>query len=156
MLYPSSLNIDARVDFSQLRSDLLSELNRLMPFGYTNPSPVFLAERVFLNRSPWTVGRNHLRLSLAQKPHIRQAIGFNMGDLAGSFAGNLSFNVAYTLDLDPNQPVTQQQLRLNDIQDVIEGDSSKEDPKTVDHREGGKIVSGHEAPHFLLILIWLH
>ena len=59
---------------------------------------------------------NHLRLSLTQKPHVRQAIGFNMGHLSGSFADNLSFNVAYTLDLDPNQPVTQQQLRLCDIQ----------------------------------------
>jgi single-stranded-DNA-specific exonuclease len=110
------LNIDARVDFQDLRSDLLSELNRLMPFGYTNPAPTFLAERVFLNRQPWTVGRNHLRLSLAQKPHVRQAIGFNMGHLLNSFAGNLSFNIAYTLDLDPNRSVEQQQLRLSDIQ----------------------------------------
>jgi len=112
----SSLNIDARIDFRQLRSPLLAELNLLAPFGYANPAPVFFTERVFLNRSPRTVGRNHLRLTLAQKPYTWQAIGFNMGDLAGSFARSLAINVVYSVDLEPGASAAHQQLRICDIQ----------------------------------------
>jgi single-stranded DNA-specific DHH superfamily exonuclease len=87
-----------------------------MPFGYTNPAPVFLAERVYLKRPPRTVGKNHLRLGLTQKPFTRQAIGFNMGNLAESLSMNLSFNVAYSLEIDVRLPAAEQQLRICDIQ----------------------------------------
>jgi len=110
------LDIDARVDFDKLRAPLLSELTSLMPFGYTNPAPVFLAERVYLKRPPRTVGKNHLRLGLTQKPFTRQAIGFNMGSLAASLSMDLSFNVAYSLEIDVRLPAAEQQLRICDIQ----------------------------------------
>lgn len=110
-----SLKIDARIDFRQLRSPLLSELALLAPFGYGNPAPVFFTEKVFLNRSPRTVGRNHLRLTLVQKPDTWQAIGFNMGDLAGSFARGLAVNVAYSVDLESGSSAAHKELRLCDI-----------------------------------------
>jgi single-stranded-DNA-specific exonuclease len=110
------LDVDARVSFDQLRSPFLKELRRLMPFGNTNPSPVFITERVYLGKSPRVVGNNHLRLSISQKPFVLPAIGFNLGDLAANFCRDLSFNVAYALDLDPSPRATGHQLRLCDVQ----------------------------------------
>jgi single-stranded-DNA-specific exonuclease len=110
------LEVDARIAFHNLRAPLLKELRRLMPFGNTNPAPKFITEGVLLAKSPRVVGNNHLRLSLAQKPFVKQAIGFNMGDLAADFCGGLSFNIAYSLDLDPSPRAEGHQLRLCDVQ----------------------------------------
>jgi len=110
------LDIDATIAFDRLRSPFLRELRLLMPFGNTNPPPTFITEGVLLGKSPRVVGNNHLRLTLSQKPLIKQAIGFSMGDLAASFCRGLSFNVAYSLDLDPSPHAGGHQLRLCDIQ----------------------------------------
>jgi single-stranded-DNA-specific exonuclease len=110
------LDVDARVAFDKLRSPFLKELRRLMPFGNTNPPPTFITEGVYLGKSPRVVGNNHLRLSLSQKPFVLQAIGFNLGNLASSFCRDLSFNVAYSLDLDPSPRANGHQLSLCDVQ----------------------------------------
>ena len=110
------LEVDARISFDTLRSHFLKELRLLMPFGNTTPPPTFITEGVLLGKSPRVVGRNHLRLTLAQKPFVKQAIGFNMGDMAADFCGGLSFNIAYSLDLDPSPRAGDHQLRLCDIQ----------------------------------------
>ncbi len=115
--FPSlSLDIDDRLDFRQLRSPFFAELRRLMPYGSENREPTFTTERVFIARPPRTVGTNHLRLALRQKPHVKQAIGFQMGHFLGSLSQKLAINVAYSLDLDPSPPGSPQQLRLCDIQ----------------------------------------
>jgi single-stranded-DNA-specific exonuclease len=110
-----TLEIDAQVGFDELRTPFLEELRRLMPFGHANPNPVFAAENVFLSRPPRTVGNNHLRLSLLQKPFTRQAIGYHMGDLAESLSAQFSFHVAFSLDLDSHPAGKGSQLRLLDV-----------------------------------------
>ncbi len=110
-----AIEIDAQVGFDDLRTPFLEELRRLMPFGHANPNPVFAAENVFLSRPPRTVGNNHLRLSLSQKPFTRQAIGYHMGDLAESLSTQFSFHVACSLDLDSHPAGKGLQLRLHDI-----------------------------------------
>ena len=42
-------------------------------------------------------------------------------------------------------------LRLHDVQDVVEGDSTQEDPELVHHGNGDQVVAGDEAPYFLLV-----
>jgi single-stranded-DNA-specific exonuclease len=111
----SAVEIDAQVGFDDLRTPFLKELRRLMPFGQANPNPVFAVEHVFLSRAPWTVGNNHLRLSLSQKPFTRQAIGYHMGDLAESLSTQFSFHVAFSLDLDSRPAGRGSQLCLRDI-----------------------------------------
>lgn len=110
-----TLNIDARLAFSQLRAPLLQELARLMPFGYSNPSPVFINEGVYLASQPRLVGRNHLKLDMRQKPHRMRAIGFQMGQMLEHFSSDFAFDIAYTLDIDPLNPANLRELRLTDI-----------------------------------------
>jgi single-stranded-DNA-specific exonuclease len=109
------LEVDARISFAVLRAPFFRELKRLMPFGNTNPSPTFITEGVRLRSSPRVVGNNHLRLALVQKPLVKTAVGFNMGDMAAGFSREFSFNVAYSLDLDPSSRSDTHQLRLCDI-----------------------------------------
>jgi single-stranded-DNA-specific exonuclease len=111
----NTLNVDARLSFAQLRAPLLKELAMLMPFGYSNPSPVFISEGVHLASQPRLVGRNHLRLEILQKPHRMRAIGFQMGDMIEHFSGGFAFDIAYNLDIDPQNPGNLRDLRLADI-----------------------------------------
>ncbi len=110
-----AIEIDAQVGFDDLRTPFLEELRSLMPFGHANPNPVFAAEHVSLSRAPRTVGNNHLRLSLSQKPFTRQAIGYHMGDLAESLSPQFSFHVAFSIDLDSHPAGKESPLRLRDI-----------------------------------------
>ena len=109
------IDIDADLDFADLRPALVEELRRLAPFGHGNPEPAFATRAVRLAQAPRTVGNNHLRLTLAQKPHTRSFIGFNLGGFAGDLAAGLGIDVAYDLDLEGGSHGGWQRYRLRDI-----------------------------------------
>lgn len=109
------LDIDGELDFALVRPALGEELRRLAPFGHGNPEPVFSTRAVRLAQPPRTVGNNHLRLSLVQKPHARSFIGFNLGGFAPALATGLGIDVAYDLDLEGGGHGGWERLRLRDI-----------------------------------------
>ena len=59
------LEIDSEVQFNQIDSRLMDELEHLEPFGMDNPPPVFLARDVQV-ASAAIVGQRHRRMSLCQ------------------------------------------------------------------------------------------
>ena len=59
------LTVDAELRFDQISPKLVSELERLEPFGESNPAPLFLARNVQV-RSAAIVGRRHRKMSLQQ------------------------------------------------------------------------------------------
>ncbi|MBN2233220.1 MAG: single-stranded-DNA-specific exonuclease RecJ [Deltaproteobacteria bacterium] len=73
------VHIDGEVQLAHLSFAALEEIGHLAPFGYGNPEPV-LAARDLTIRQSTVVGRNHLRLQLADDSASLNAIGFNMGD----------------------------------------------------------------------------
>lgn len=74
------LNVDAEVGFEELTLDLLDSYELLEPFGNSNPQPVFMSCNVMLNSSPYRMKGNHIRLSLRQGTHVRDAMFFNGGN----------------------------------------------------------------------------
>ncbi len=109
------IDIDCCVDdLAQLNMDLLAELNRLGPFGYGNPQPVFAS----FNVQPCEVRlvgqeQNHLRLVL---PHGRRrisSIGFRMAALAPKATDQI--DIAYQLRCNEWNGYQDLQLHLQDI-----------------------------------------
>ena len=74
-----SLNLDAWIDLAEVDDRMYEQLQRLRPFGYGNPTPLWAAAGVYVLQ-PQTVGRGHLRMILAGGGAQRQAIAFNMAD----------------------------------------------------------------------------
>ena len=109
------IDIDAALDFADLRPALVEELRRLAPFGHGNPEPSFATRSVRLAQAPRTVGSNHLRLTLVQKPHARSFIGFNLGGFAVDLAAGLGIDIAYDLDLEGGPRGGWDRFRLRDI-----------------------------------------
>ena len=111
---PRRIDIDADLDFADIRPSLADELRRLAPFGHANPEPSFATRSVRLAQPPRTVGNNHLRVTLVQKPHARSFIGFNLGGFAGDLATGLGIDVVYDLDLEGSRGGWER-FRLRDI-----------------------------------------
>lgn len=74
--YASKLRIDSAVDLLGVTESLISELDRLSPFGIGNPEPVFLATSVEVTSRRLLKDR-HLSLKLREKNHYYDAIWFN-------------------------------------------------------------------------------
>lgn len=74
------LTIDSRLPLSAINADVLTDLNRLKPYGEGNPEPVFVAENVRVLRSD-IVGKKHRRMLLQADTSVGspiEAIQFNI------------------------------------------------------------------------------
>ena len=93
------LEIDSEIQFNQIDSRLIDELEHLEPFGVDNPPPVFLARDVHVI-SAAIVGQRHRRMSLCQSQTeclSVDAIHFNLAKdapRAASFA-QLAFRLQW-------------------------------------------------------------
>ncbi|MCK8816893.1 single-stranded-DNA-specific exonuclease RecJ [Natroniella sulfidigena] len=68
------IEVDAKLDFSQLDLELYQELMKLAPFGAGNPKPLFYSPDVEVIHSRSISDGKHLRLVLAQQGERRSAI----------------------------------------------------------------------------------
>ena len=78
-----TIDIDAELEFSSISDALVDELETLMPFGSSNPEPIFIASNVVAVSSK-IVGKKHRRMALRQSSAANsqaiQAIQFNVDD----------------------------------------------------------------------------
>jgi len=76
------LKIDAEVPFSALTKQAVCDIERLAPFGHSNPRPLLCTSNVTLGADPKPVGGGgrHLSLQLVQHGVQLKAIAFGGGD----------------------------------------------------------------------------
>jgi single-stranded-DNA-specific exonuclease len=109
-----TLNADAVVPLSDLRSDLLGYLDYLQPTGYGNPEAVFVTRNVHVTHSR-TVGAEgkHLKLSVTDGHVTFDAIGFRLGHLLAELP--LNVDLMYTFESNEYNGRTTLQLNLKDV-----------------------------------------
>jgi len=87
MLNPDDLvpvvDVDMEVPLSGLDDSLLSEIEKLAPFGNGNPQPLFLSNNLKLKGSPARFGKNGLKMWVTDGKATCQAVCFNSYDMAG-------------------------------------------------------------------------
>ena len=115
------IEIDAKLDFSQITPKFTRILKQFQPFGPGNSNPVFLTENVYDAGNGRKVGAGgvHLKLDVIQEnlPYRQlAAIGFNMADAYYEHikAGN-PFDVCYSIVENFYRGSSTVQLRLKDI-----------------------------------------
>ena len=108
---PPDLSLDAEVSLAQLDDDFFFHLNRLRPFGQGNPAPSLACLQAQLVDS-WIVGKNHLKLKLAQDGRVLTAIAF---DRAALHPLRGSYDVAFTPQLNFYQGRSQPELLVLDL-----------------------------------------
>ena len=80
----AELAVDAEVFLSELTLSTVEQLERLAPFGHSNPRPMLCATNVTLSEPPKRMGggQRHLSLKLAQHQTSMRGVAFGGGDWA--------------------------------------------------------------------------
>ncbi|HEX9674701.1 MAG TPA: single-stranded-DNA-specific exonuclease RecJ [Anaerolineales bacterium] len=114
VLLQPRLELDARVEFSELDERLMRFLDRLEPCGQENPYPAFAAQgvEVLSRRAVGAEGR-HLKLTLRQSGRVFDAIAFRQGGLLADLPAVVE--VAFRLERNEFRGVTSLQLNVLDI-----------------------------------------
>ena len=116
------IEIDARLDFSQITPKFFRILKQFQPFGPGNANPVFLTEDVYDAGTGRKVGAGgiHLKLDLMQESQpYRQiaAIGFNMADFYDHIKAGNPIDVCYSIVENFYRGSSTLQLRLKDMRE---------------------------------------
>ena len=114
------IEIDARIELSDITPDFFRTLQQFEPFGPENNQPVFFTRNVADNGQGRKVGLRgeHLRLELIQEsaPFTSiQAIGFQMGKHFDYIRNGNPFDICYTIDENEFRGHTTQQIKIRDI-----------------------------------------
>lgn len=92
------LDIDAEALIGQITVSMINDLEKLAPFGESNPRPVLCATDVKLAEEPKTMGTDgrHLSLRLRQNDAYIRAVAFGKGEWAQSLKDpEASFDFAF-------------------------------------------------------------
>ncbi|MEW6087002.1 MAG: single-stranded-DNA-specific exonuclease RecJ [bacterium] len=109
-------NIDSIVDFNDLNLQFIKLLENLAPYGYGNPKPIFMSEKVSLIDYPRIVGNNHIKLKARKGNLERDIICFNMADKYEDILNiNGPIDIIYNISKNLWQDRIQLQLELKDI-----------------------------------------
>jgi single-stranded-DNA-specific exonuclease len=114
----AKLHIDAEVPLETFRTETVSELQLLGPFGQGNPEPTFATKGVRLASPPRRVGsgREHLQLAITDNTAAIRCIGFRFGKLEKKLLESEFFNVAYQPQINTYNGNSNVEFVLTDIQ----------------------------------------
>jgi len=116
------VDIDAKLNFSQITPKFFRILKQFQPFGPGNTAPVFITENVYDNGNGRKVGAEggHLKLELIQESqpyrHI-SAIAFNMSDFFVHIKAGNPVDVCYSIVENYYRGIANLQLRVKDLRE---------------------------------------
>jgi single-stranded-DNA-specific exonuclease len=118
-----ALIVDAELTGSDLNLQFMEEVNKLQPFGFGNPGPIFALRDVEV-LSVRAVGKEakhvQLRLLMPGASDALEVIAFNYGHLATSLAPGDHLHVAGELQIDTWQGRQKLKLRMIDYKKATE------------------------------------
>lgn len=121
MSYPI-VDVDAKLNFSQITPKFFRILKQFQPFGPGNNSPVFETDNVYDDGTGRKVGPagQHLKLELIQESqpyHPVSAIAFNMSDSFDHIRSGNPIDICYYVVENYYRGSSTLQLRLKDIRE---------------------------------------
>jgi single-stranded-DNA-specific exonuclease len=118
------LDIDAKVELSDLDWPLLDFTERMEPCGYGNPLPIFAVEDVsVVNQRPVGSEGRHLKLSVRDERSMVDAIAFRQGHLSETLPQRV--DLAFHFERNDFRGISSKQLNVLDIREA----GSLRDPK---------------------------
>lgn len=112
------VDIDCEISLKQATLDLLSEVNRLEPFGSGNPQPVFASRQVRVVERPRVIKDRHLKLKVMQEGRWMDCIYWGAADYAEEIFAGDTISIAYTLSENTYNGSTSAQLVIRDLKVV--------------------------------------
>lgn len=75
------LELDANLELTDLNKRLLSDLNRMEPFGNSNPTPSFFLKNLVLSKKPEILKEKHVKAMVFSQGVVKPVIFFNRPEL---------------------------------------------------------------------------
>ena len=113
------INIDAKVDLSDIDKEMVESLKQLEPFGEANKMPLFAFKNLKIDSIRALSEGKHLKLTLKDNNYIINAIGFNIGYLANEYRIGDKIDVAGVLEINTFNGVDNLQINIKDIMKSI-------------------------------------
>lgn len=120
----TELRIDAEVLLAEVTLKAVQELERLGPFGQSNPQPRFVANRVELAEPPRTMGEGdrHLSIKVKQQGTSMRAVAFGRGEWAEELQANSGpFSVSFAPVINSFRGFNKVEMQLIDWKPVAVG-----------------------------------
>ena len=129
-----SLDIDMELDISEVDASLVEEVNKLEPFGASNPSPTFAVKNLVLKQKKLMgATKEHLKLIVDTPNGSKECVWWSRGDVP-LIAGD-RLDVAFAPQLNTFNGVTDIQLVVKDIHSDALKEEEKSKIKIYDHRK---------------------
>ncbi len=113
------INIDAKIDFSNINKEMVESLKELEPFGEGNKMPVFAFKNLKIDSIRALSEGKHLKLTLKEGNTVVNAIGFNMGELVEDYRIGDRIDVVGVLEVNTFNGVDTLQINMKDIMKAI-------------------------------------
>ena len=135
-----SLDIDLELDIADVDVALVEEVNKLEPFGASNPTPTFAVKNLVLKQKKLMGStKEHLKLIVETPNGTKDCVWWSRGDVP-LIAGD-RLDVAFAPQLNTFNGVTDVQLVVKDVHSDALKEEEKSKIKVYDHRKKTNILA---------------
>ena len=135
-----SLDIDLELDVRDIDISLVEEINKLEPFGASNPSPTFAIKNLTLKQKKLMGStKEHLKLIIDTPNGSKDCVWWSRGDIP-LIAGD-KLDIAFAPQLNTFNGATDIQLIIKDIHSDALVEEEKSEIKIYDHRKKTNIFA---------------
>lgn len=113
------INIDAKINLSDVNKEMVESLKQLEPFGEANKMPIFIFKNLKIDSIRALTEGKHLKMTLKDNNNIINAIGFNIGHLANEYRIGDKIDVVGVLEINSFNGVDNLQINIKDIMKSI-------------------------------------
>ena len=113
------INIDAKINLSEINKEMVASLNQLEPFGEGNKTPMFVFKNLKIDSIRALSEGKHIKMTLRDGNTIINAIGFNLGYLADEYRIGDKIDVVGTLEINSFNGVDNLQINIKDVMKSI-------------------------------------
>ena len=134
-----SLKVDLELSPEEVDIGLVEEINRLEPFGASNPSPVFVLKNAILKQKKLMgANKDHLKLTVQLGDRTLDCIRWSQGDIA--LATGDCLDIAFSPQINEFNGNVSIQLILKDVHSEVLKALEAPSVKIYDHRKKNNIM----------------
>ena len=113
------INIDAKINLSEINKEMVASLKQLEPFGEGNKTPIFAFKNLKIDSIRALSEGKHIKMTLKDGNTIINSIGFNLGYLADEYRIGDKIDVVGTLEINSFNGVDNLQINIKDVMKSI-------------------------------------
>lgn len=109
------INIDAKINLSEISKDIVESLKKLEPFGEGNKTPIFAFKNLKIDSIRALSEGKHIKMTLKDGNTVVNSIGFNLGYLSDEYRIGDKIDVVGTLEINSFNGVDSLQINIKDV-----------------------------------------